>query len=128
AFDGAQLAPRTTNAPVFSGATGPVAAIDTPDGILAAIEYGRPDATGTALVPLDAQLAPRGPAQNTAAWYSLDGSVAHTADGALAFVGVQSNGGAAVKRLTSSGANLGVGELVVDPSEGASVATIAAAG
>jgi hypothetical protein len=128
AFDGPQLAPRTANAPVSSSATGTVAAVDTPDGVLAAIEYGRPDALGTALVPLDAQLAPRGSAQKNAAWYGLDGTLAHGPDGALAFVGAQSSGGAAAKRLTSSGADLGVGHLVVDASEGVSGATITAAG
>ncbi len=128
AFDGPQLAPRATSAPVFSGATGVVAAVDTSDGVLAAIEYGRPDPIGTALVPLDAQLAPRGASQMNPAWYSLDSALARASDGALAFLAVQSGGGAEAKRVSSTGANLGVGHLVVDASEGVSVATIAAAG
>lgn len=128
AFDGTQLAPRTANAPVFSGASGGVAALDTPDGVLAAIEYGRPDPTGTALVPLDAQLASHGASQNSTAWFSLDAAIAHAPDGTLAFLGVQSGGGAQAKRVSSTGASLGVAHQVVDPSEGATIATIAAAG
>src|SRR5215468_10218381 len=48
ALAGTQLVSHAVDAPVWSGATGPVAAVDTGSGILAAIEYGRPDATGTA--------------------------------------------------------------------------------
>jgi hypothetical protein len=128
AFDAGQLAARAANTPVFSGATGTVAAIDTGGGILAAIEYGRPSAAGTALVPLDAQLAPRGPPQMELAWYSLDSAIARTSDGALAFLGVQSNGAAAAKRVSPAGADLGASHLVIDGAEGVGAATITAAG
>jgi hypothetical protein len=128
AFDGQQLAQRAIGTPVFSGATGVVAAVDTPDGILAGIEYGRPDPTGTALVPLDAQLAPRGTQQMNAAWYTVDGALARTADGALAFLGAQTSEAVAAKRVSTSGADLGASHLVIGASEGASVASIAPAG
>lgn len=128
AFDGPELAPRTTNAPVFTGATGAVTAIDTPDGMLAGIEYGRPDPTGTALVPLDAQLAPHGAPQMLGMRYSLDGAIAHGPDGTLAFLGAQSSGGAEARRVSSTGTGLGVAHQVVDPAEDISGATITAAG
>lgn len=129
-FDGDQLVPRTINAPVLSGATGAAAAVDTPGGVLAAIEYGRPDPAGTELVPLDTQLQPpaNGAPQMNAAWYTLDGAIAHAPDGTLAFLGVSSGGGAQAKRVSTTGTDLGVAHQVVDPSEGVSVATIAAAG
>lgn len=128
AFDGTQLALRTANAPVFSAATGAATAIDTPDGVLAAIEYGRPDPTGTALVPLDAQLAPHGAPQMIAARYSLDAAIAHGPDGTLAFLGMQGSGGAEARRVSSTGTGLGAAHPVVDPSEDVSDATITAAG
>ena len=128
AFDGPQLAQRATGAPVFSDATGVVAAVDTPDGILAAIEYGRPDPAGTALVPLDAQLAPHGAQQMNAGWTSMENALARTADGALAFLGAQTGPAVAAKRVSASGTDLGASHLVIGASEGASVATIAAAG
>src|SRR5262249_53444256 len=120
AFDGPQLAPRAVDAPVFSGATGTVAAADTGNGALAAIAHGRPNASGTALVPLDAQLAPNGTAQMAMAWYGLDSAIARAADGTLAFLGVQ-QGGAAAKLVSPSGTDLGASHLVVDGSEGVSV-------
>jgi hypothetical protein len=126
AFDGPQLAPPAT-VPVFKGATGVVAAIDTPDGILAAIEYGQPTPTGTALVPLDTQLQPHRAPQMNDGWLSLDDSLAHTDDGALAFLGTQS-GITVAKQLSSSGTDNGGSQQTIDPSEGASVPTIAAAG
>jgi hypothetical protein len=128
AFDGAALAPRTTNAAVFSGASGAVAAIDTPDGVLAAIEYGRPDPTGTTLVPLDAQLAAHGAPQMLAARYSLDGAIAHGPDGTLAFLGAQASGGAEARLVSSAGTGLGAAHQVIDPSEGISGATLTPAG
>lgn len=128
AFDGAQLAPHAAGAPVFSGATGTVAAIDTPDGVLAAIAYGRPDSTGTALIPLDAQLAPHGAPQMNAAWYTLDGAIAGTSDGALAFLAGQSTDDVAGKRVSPDGTDLGAAHLLINAAEGISIATITAAG
>jgi hypothetical protein len=128
AFDGAQLAPHATGAPVFSGATGTVAAIDTPDGVLAAIAYGRPTSTGTALIPLDAQLAPHGAPRMNAAWYTLDSAIAGTSDGTLAFLAGQSTDDVAAKRVSSSGTDLGASHLLINSAEGISVATINAAG
>lgn len=128
AFDGALLAPHAAGAPVFSGATGTVGAIDTGDGILAAIAYGRPDSVGTDLIPLDAQLAPHGTAQRYSAWYTLDTAIAGSADGALAFIGEQSNDDVNAKRVSSAGVDLGPSRKVIDGAEGISVATIIPAG
>lgn len=125
-FDGPQPAPGAT-APVFTGATGVIAATDTPNGVLAAIEYDRPDPTGTALVPLDTQLAPLGTQQKDTAWFSLDDTLAHTDDGKLAFLGTQS-GVIVAKRVSASGTDLTGSQQIVDPTESASVPTIAGAG
>jgi hypothetical protein len=125
-FESSQLALRAT-APVFTGATGAVAAIDTPDGIVAAIGYGQPSPTGTALVPLDAQLAPHGAPQMNDGWLILDDTLAHTADGTLALLGTQS-GNIVATQLSSSGTNPGGSQQIVAPTEGASVPTIAGAG
>lgn len=125
-FDGPQPAPGAT-APVFMGATGVLAATDTPNGVLAAIEYDRPNPTGTALVPLDAQFAPVGTQQKDTAWYSLDDTLAHTDDGKLMFVGTQSDVTVA-KRVSASGTDLTGSQQIVDPTETASVPTIAGAG
>jgi hypothetical protein len=128
AFDGAHLLPRAIDAPVFSGATGAVAAIDTPDGVLAVMEYGRPNASGTALVPLDGQLASRGTPQMNQTWYGLDSTIARAADGTMALIGQQSSGAAAAKRVSPAGADLGASHLVVDSSEGVNSVAITAAG
>jgi hypothetical protein len=128
AFDGSQLVPDAVDAPVFSGATGTVAAVDTGNGVLAAIAYGRPDATGTVLVPLDAQLAPGGTQQMELEWYTLDSAIARAADGTLAFLGGQASDDVAAKRVSPAGTDLGASHLVIDGAEGISVATITPAG
>jgi hypothetical protein len=128
AFDGALLGPRAAGAPVFSGATGTASAIDTGAGILAAIAYGRPDSTGTDLIPLDAQLAPHGALQRYSAWYTLDSAIAGTSSGALVFIGGQPNDDVVAKRVSPTGTDLGPSRKVIDGAEGISVATIIPAG
>jgi hypothetical protein len=128
AFDGALLGPRAANAPVFSGATGTATAIDTGDGLLAAIAYGRPDSVGTDLISLDAQLAPQGTPQRYPAWYTLDSAIAGTSGGALVFIGGQSNDDVMARRVSPTGTDLGPSRKVIDGAEGISVATIIPAG
>jgi hypothetical protein len=128
AFDGALLGQRAADHPVFSGATGTVGAIDTGNGILAAIAYGRPDSVGTDLVPLDAQLASLGTPQRYAAWYTLDSAIAGSSGGALVFLGGQSNDDVMAKRVSPTGIDLGPSRKVIDGTEGISVATIMPAG
>jgi hypothetical protein len=113
---------------VFSGATGTVGAIDTGDGILAAIAYGRPDSTGTDLVPLDARLAPHGTLQRYTAWYTLDSAIAGSSGGALVFLGGQPNNDVLAKRVSPTGMDLGPSRQVIDGAEGISAATIIPAG
>ena len=113
---------------MFSGATGTVGAIDTGNGILAAIAYGRPDSAGTDLVPLDAQLAPHGTPQRYGAWFTLDSAVAGTSGGALVFIGGQPTDDVAAMRVSPTGLNLGPSRKVIDGAEGISVATIDPAG
>lgn len=128
AFDGALLSQRATSAPVFSGATGTVAAIDTGSGVLAAIAYGRPDSAGTDLIPLDAQLTPHGAPQDNAAWFTLDSAIAVSSGGALAFLGGQTTTDVMAKRVSPTGTDLGPSRKVIDGAEGISVATIMPAG
>jgi hypothetical protein len=128
AFDGALLGPRGPSAPVFSGATGTAAAIDTGDGILAAIAYGRPDSNGTDLIPLDAQLAPHGAPQRYTAWYTLDSAIAGSSDGALVFIGGNNNNDVMAMRVSPPGTGAGPSRKVIDGAEGISVATIIPAG
>jgi len=123
-FDGDALAAATVDAPVFSGATGTVAAIDTGDGVLAAMQYGRPDAAGTALVPLDGRLAPRAAPQMHLAWYGLDSTVARGTSGGLAFLGQDSSGQVVAKLVSPTGQDLGAPHVAIDAGEDANIATI----
>jgi len=88
-FDGTTLASRVIDTPVYSGATGAISATATSDGVLASIVYGAPD--GTALVPLDAALAPRGVAQTYPSQIGAENAIARLTDGTLAFLSTGSN-------------------------------------
>ena len=88
-FDGTTLASRMIDIPVYTDATGVIAATATSDGVLASIVYGAPD--GTALVPLDAELAPRGAAQTYPSWVGAENAIAQLTDGTLAFLSTGSD-------------------------------------
>lgn len=125
-FAGDQLVTHAVDAPVFSGASGTIAAVPAGDGVLASIVYGQPSALGTALVPLDGQLAPRGMPQMYAAWFGGERTIARADDGALAFLGATSD--VAAKLVGSDGASLGSPHTVIDRSESPTEPTITASG
>jgi hypothetical protein len=115
AFTSGSVAPAVTDVHVFSGATGTVAASPTTGGVLASILYGIPDATGTALVPLDGSLAPRANVQRYAAWFGSDRTIARAADGTLAFLGETTD--IAAKLVSPDGLSLSSEHTVIDRSE-----------
>jgi hypothetical protein len=127
-FDGKLLTTRTAGAPVFSNATGTATVIDTGNGLLAVIGYGRIDSTGTDLVELDAQLVPQGTAQRYSAWYTLDSAIAANSDGTLVVIGGTSTDDVAGMRVSSTGVNPGPSRKLIDSTEGISIATIVPAG
>ena len=115
AFTSGSVAPAVTDVHVFSGATGTVAASPTTGGVLASILYGIPDATGTALVPLDGSLAPRANVQRYAAWFGSDRTIARAVDGTLAFLGETTD--IAAKLVSPDGLSLSSEHTVIDRSE-----------
>ena len=123
-FSGDAVAPAVTDAHVLDNATGTVAALPVNGGVLASIVYGLPDATGTALVPLDAALEPRGDVQRYTAWFGSDGTMARAADGTLAFLGETTD--IAAKLVSPDGASLGAEHTVIDRNESAREPTITA--
>jgi hypothetical protein len=127
--DAGGLTVRTYDIPVVrSGATGPVTVVETFDGFLAAVESGRPSPSGTALIPLDPRLGPRGPSQMELASSSLDSAIASTGAGVLAFLGAQPDGAVTAKQVSPAGTDVGASRLVIDSTEAPSAATILAAG
>jgi hypothetical protein len=127
-FDGANLVARTANAPVFTQATGSIAAVPAGDGVLALIVYGLPDPVGTALVPLDSNLAAAGPQQMYEHWYGGDRALALAPDGTTrTLLGFTSNGDEVDARLVAgNGTSLGTAHAVIGGSESASEPTITA--
>jgi hypothetical protein len=123
-FSGSSVAPVATDTHVLDGATGTIAAIPVAGGILASIVYGVPDATGTALLPLDAALEPRGTVQRYAGWFGSDGTMARAPDGTLAFIGEATD--IAAKLVSPDGVSLGAEHTVIDRNESAREPTITA--
>jgi hypothetical protein len=123
-FTSGSVAPAVTDAQVFSTATGTVAATATGGGVLASIVYGIPDATGTALVPLDAALEPHGDVQRYAAWFGSDRTIARGADGTLAFLGETAD--IAAKLVSADGTSLSSEHKVIDRGENPHDSTIIA--
>jgi hypothetical protein len=123
-FHDGVVAPAVVDAPVFSGATGTLAAIPTSDGVIASIVYGRPDAIGTALVPLDASLAAHGQPQRYQAWFGSDATIARASDGTLAFLGTTTD--VAAKLVATDGTARGAEHTVIDRSDSANAPTITA--
>jgi hypothetical protein len=114
----ATLAQTGSETPIAANATGPLTASDGADGILLAMPYGRPNATGTALIPLDAALAARGAAAMNDGWDGEDGSLAQSTGGALALL-LQNVGTHEVdaQLISSLGVASGAASPVVDSSD-----------
>jgi hypothetical protein len=81
----ARLAKQVSDVPVGTNATGSLGALAIGDDVLVAMPYGRPTTTGTALIPLSAQLGSRGsPAMHDGA-YGAGAALAGNTNGTLAF-------------------------------------------
>jgi hypothetical protein len=127
AFDGANLVAGTANAPVFKQATGPIAAVPAGGGVLVQIVYGLPDPLGTALVPLDQDLAAAGPQQMYDHWYGGDRALALGSDDKRTILGFTNNGNVVDARLVAAdGTSLGTSHPVIADSEGPSEPTVTA--
>lgn len=81
----AKLGAQASDVPVATNATGSLGAFPLGDDVLVAMPYGRPTSTGTALIPLDAQLGSRGaPAMHDGS-YGAGSALARNSNGTLAF-------------------------------------------
>ena len=81
----ATLAKQVANVPVGTNATGSLGAFADGDDVIVAMPYGRPMPTGTALIPLDAQLDARGAPAIHDGLYGAGGALARNTTGVLAF-------------------------------------------
>jgi hypothetical protein len=81
----ARLAKQVGDVPVGTNATGSIGAFALGDDVLVAMPYGRPNATGTALIPLDAQLGSRGAPVRRDGVYGAGATLARNSNGALVF-------------------------------------------
>ena len=112
------------NVAITSNANGPLGSIALGDKLLLAVPYGRPVATGTQLVPLDAQLATRGQPTMQDGWFGSFNTLAATGSGTLAFLGQLGNGEVDAKLVSPLGVDLGAPHPVIDQADGASLPTI----
>jgi hypothetical protein len=125
----ATLTEAIVQLPVAPNATGPVGSYAFGDQLLVELPYGRPQATGTSLIPLDAQLAPIGAPVQHAGWYGAAGTVTRNVAGTSAFLGQRLSDGEVDAVLVSP---LGVAATPQVPllgaAAGANNPTIVAAG
>lgn len=126
-FAGDQLVPRTENAVVRSDPTQAISVADTGEGILLAAWYQQPS-DGTALVPLTADLTPRGTPYLSANWYTIDHALARSSDGTIALGGHPTAPQAVIERVSSLGVPGGSPHEAVAPSENATTMVIVPAG
>jgi hypothetical protein len=127
-FETDTLGPLRGDVSVESGATGPIGSLALGDQFLLAMQYGRPSAKGTELLPLDAQLTARAQPSKTDAWYGSFSSLASANSGEIAFLGQLSNGEVDAKLVSPLGVDLGAAHPVISESEDASMPTILPAG
>jgi hypothetical protein len=80
------LTASRNNVLVAGGAAAAIGAFAIDDDVLVTLPYQNGDAAGTALLPLDRQLASRGAPVQHDATFGAAGSIAHTADGAVVFL------------------------------------------
>lgn len=130
-FAGDQVVTGADDAAAFDGGVASISAAGVPEGVLAVVEYGPINSpqppTGSALIPLDANLVSRGTPQRTAGWFAIDHSLARASDGTLGLLGQISSGDVVAKLVSATGVDLGAAHTVVDSSDGASLPTIGAA-
>ncbi|HEY0191406.1 MAG TPA: hypothetical protein VGC42_09825 [Kofleriaceae bacterium] len=123
------LAQTTGQVAIATGATGSVAGVGLPEGALVEVPYGRPDTTGTVLVPLDRTLQPRGAQAKHDTWIAGAAMLARTSSGAIALAGQdRTNRNIQGQLVDGTGAFLGAPVLLVAGSTSPQTATLVAAG
>jgi len=109
---------------LMSNATGPVGSLALGDQSILAVPYGRPSATGTALLPLDAQLTMRAQPARQDGWFGSVSALAPTPGGGQAFLGQLANGEVDAKLVSPLGVDQGAAHPVIGAAEGVSLPTI----
>jgi hypothetical protein len=123
-FEAGTLVPRLEDVPLTSNANGPIAAIALGDQRLLAVSYGRPSATGTQLVPLDAQLVLRGQPVQQEGWFGGASTIATTRNGAIALLGQLGAKEVDAKLVSPLGTDLGAAHPLIDKADAAGQPTI----
>jgi hypothetical protein len=123
-FQTGTLLQQAGNVPLLSNATGPVGSLALGDQRVLAVPYGRPSASGTALLPLDAQLNARAQATMENGWFGSVSALAPTPGGGLAFLGQLANGEVDAKLVSPLGVDQGAAHPVIGAAEGVTMPTI----
>ncbi len=123
-FQAGTLIQQAGDVPVMMNATGPVGSIALGDQTMLAVPYGRPNATGTALIPLDAQLAMRAQAGKEDGWFGSVSALAPAPGGSLAFLGQLANGEVDAKLVSPLGVDQGAAHPVISAAEGVTLPTL----
>lgn len=127
-FSGGTLAAHGAGGSLAINATGPLGVAAVGNGVMLVVPTGRPAATGTQLLALDALLAPTGNAAPTAGWYGGPGALAVSSLGAIAALGTLDNREVDVKLVSPLGADLGAFHPAVDKADLATQPTIVSSG
>ena len=124
-FQTGTLFQQAGDVPLMSNATGPIGSLALGDQSMLAVPYGRPSASGTALIPLDAQLATPPQATMENGWFGSFSTLAPASSGNLAFLGQLVSGGAVDAKLVSPlGVDQGAVHPVISAAEGVTMPTI----
>ena len=127
-FQAGTLVQKAGDVPLMTGATGPIGSVPLGDQSLLAVPYGRPTATGTALLPLDAQLAARAQPAKQDGWFGSFSSLAPAASGNVVFLGQLASGEVDAKLVSPLGADEGAAHPVINAAEGVGMPTLVPAG
>jgi hypothetical protein len=127
-FQAGALVARGADVPVGSDATGALGATAVEGGVLVVMPYGRPDASGTAVLPLDGRLAPRAMPQRLAGWFGGPGTITTSTTGEIAMLGTLANAEVNVQLVSPLGVELTAQRPVVPKTDAATQPTIVAAG
>jgi hypothetical protein len=114
------------DAPIASDASGTVSAIAAADGALIVLPYGRPTATGTAVLALDASLGVVGTPARFDGWIAGPGAVARAASGELTIAVTLPSGEVDVAHVGATGELVGAAAPAVSKTEAATLPTVVA--
>jgi hypothetical protein len=123
-FQTGTLLQQAGNIPLLSNATGPIGSLAIGDQSMLAVPYGRPTSLGTALIPLDAQLAMLGQPVKDDGWFVSASTLAPAAGGNLAFLGKLTTGDVDAKLVSSRGVDQSPQLPVISAGENATLPTI----